>query len=134
MNWLLLWMPTHKQIFLIPTLILEIFLIYNIEVLWAYPTMPDHTHLIVIYEFLFYFCWCLSTWKNQLSHHWYIQLSRILNSWNHFEPQLKNKNFAIYVWKKTTKYIYIFFFCCWIWEKWIFPRIGICQFLEIKII
>ena len=46
---------------LIPTL--EIFFIYNIEVIWEQPAMPDHTHLIVTYESLFYVCWCLSTCK-----------------------------------------------------------------------
>ena len=44
---LLLQMPTHIQkIYLIPNPISAILLINNFEVLWAYPTMSDQTHLI----------------------------------------------------------------------------------------
>ena len=46
-------MPTHTQkINLIPTLILEILLIYYFEVLCASSTMSDHTHLIFMNQFV----------------------------------------------------------------------------------
>ena len=46
-------MPTHThKINPIPTLILEILLIYHFEVLCASSTMSDHTHLIFMNQFV----------------------------------------------------------------------------------
>ena len=51
-NLLLLWMPTCTKINSIPTLVLEILLIYYLEAVWPYPSMPDHTHLIFMNRFI----------------------------------------------------------------------------------
>ena len=41
----------EKKVNLMSTFILEIFQIYHFEVIWTYPTMPDHTHLIFMNQF-----------------------------------------------------------------------------------